>query len=151
MAVTTTPECYTCQNEAQFPDLPPREKIAADDHWRVAHAINTALPGWLVLVPRRHVASIADLTDAEMRDLGSWQVRLSRTLRDVTGCEKTYVMQFAEMEGFSHVHFHIVPRMADLSPDLRGPKVFGLMGDKRPDILTRDEMDTISARLSELL
>ncbi|MET8288835.1 hypothetical protein ABZV80_26825 [Streptomyces sp. NPDC005132] len=24
--------------------------------------------------------------------------------------------QFAEAEGFAHVHFHIVPRMADLRP-----------------------------------
>ena len=31
----------------------------------------TALPGWLVLMPRRHVTAIADLTDDEARALGT--------------------------------------------------------------------------------
>ena len=27
------------------------------------------------------------------------------------GCEKTYVMLFAEQPGYGHVHVHVVPRM----------------------------------------
>jgi diadenosine tetraphosphate (Ap4A) HIT family hydrolase len=50
-----------------------------------------------------------------------WQVRLSRALRAVTGCVKTHVVQFAEAERFSHVHFHVIPRMADLPFQRRGP------------------------------
>ena len=46
----------------------------------------------------------------------------------MVGCEKTYVALFAEAEGFSHVHFHVVPRMADLDPSLHGPRVFQLLG-----------------------
>ncbi|MEU3463462.1 HIT family protein [Streptomyces sp. NPDC006733] len=125
------PDCYPCAEESRFDTLPPRERIAADAHWRVAHAIDTALPGWLVLVPRRHVTTVHDLTDAEAAALGTWQVGLSRALHRVTGCVKTYVVQFAEAEGFSHVHFHIVPRMAELPRELRGPRVFGLL--QRPD------------------
>jgi diadenosine tetraphosphate (Ap4A) HIT family hydrolase len=45
----------------------------------------------------------------------------------VTGCVKTYVMQFAEREGFAHVHFHIVPRMPEQPDDRRGPSVFGYL------------------------
>ncbi|MEU0517739.1 HIT family protein [Streptosporangium sp. NPDC006007] len=143
--------CYTCDQEAQFDALPPRERIAADDHWRTAHAINTALPGWLVLVPRRHVTTIASLTDAEAAALGLWQVRLSRALQETTGCVKTYVAQFAEQEGFSHLHFHIVPRMRDLPDDLRGPKVFGLLGRTGADRVHADQMDETATRLSRLL
>jgi diadenosine tetraphosphate (Ap4A) HIT family hydrolase len=99
-------DCSSCRNHQQSAALPPRELIAADDYWRVAHVFDTALPGWLVLVPLRHVTSIADLTDAEAASLGTWQVRLSRALQAVTGCLKTYVVQFAEKEGFAHVHFH---------------------------------------------
>ncbi|GAA3826161.1 HIT family protein [Streptomyces phyllanthi] len=127
----TTPDCYTCGQEARFDELPPRERIVFDEHWRVAHALDTAVPGWLVLLPRRHVAAVHDLTDAEAAVLGAWQVRLSRALRGVTGCLKTYVVQFAEREGFAHVHFHIVPRGADLPPEHRGPGVFGLI--QRPE------------------
>ncbi len=92
----------------------------------MAHSFNTAVPGWLVLLPRRHVTAVHDLTDAEAGALGVWQVGLSRALRGVTGCLKTYVVQFAESEGFAHVHFHIVPR-ADLPAAHRGPGIFGLL------------------------
>ncbi|MEU4877385.1 HIT family protein [Streptomyces sp. NPDC021608] len=127
----TARDCYTCGREEEFDDLPPRERVAHDPHWRVAHAFDAAVPGWLVLLPRRHVAAVHDLTDAEAAALGTWQVRLSRALRAVTGCAKTYVVQFAEAEGFAHVHFHIVPRMPDLPPEHRGPGVFELL--RRPE------------------
>ncbi|MGW0886377.1 HIT family protein [Streptomyces sp. NPDC002671] len=123
----TTANCYTCGQEERFDDLPLRERIVEDQHWRVAHAFDAALPGWLVLVPRRHVTAIHELTDMEAETLGMWQVRLSRALHDVTGCVKTYVAQFAEVEGFAHVHFHVMPRMSDLPQKLRGPGVFDLL------------------------
>lgn len=131
-SIASTGGCLPCDNNDRITSLPPRELVAHDERWRVAHAFGTCTPGWLVLLPRRHVTSIADLTDAEAATLGEWQVRLSRALRAVTGCVKTYVAQFAETEGFSHVHFHMIPRMGDLAADLRGPRVFALT--KRPAV-----------------
>jgi diadenosine tetraphosphate (Ap4A) HIT family hydrolase len=120
--------CLSCAQDAEDPEAHPEHWIAFDEHWRVAHAINSAIPGWLVLVPRRHVVTIAELTDGEAATLGSWQVRASRALHAVTGCAKTYVVQFAELAGFEHVHFHVVPRDPDLPRELQGPRVFGLLG-----------------------
>jgi len=38
---------------------------------------------------------------------------------------KTYVAQFAEGQGFEHVHFHVVPGMVDLPDGAKGtPAVF---------------------------
>ncbi|MDR7276573.1 HIT family protein [Catenuloplanes atrovinosus] len=127
--------------------LPPRELVGADERWRVAHAFDSALPGWLVLVPRRHVESIAELTDAEAAGLGVWQVRLSRALRAVTGCAKTYLVQFAEKEGFAHVHFHVVPRMPDVPEDRRGPRVFGYLGAPEDQRVSVQEQDVIATAL----
>lgn len=143
--------CYSCAQEDQFDSLPMWQRIVVDDHWRVAHAIGTALPGWLVLVPRRHLTTIADLSDAEAAGLGTWQVRLSRALRAVTGCRKTYVAQFAEAEGFSHVHFHVIPRMADLPPEHRGPKVFALLGVPESQRVDSDRMDELATALARHL
>ncbi|MER6558294.1 HIT family protein [Streptomyces sp. NPDC001027] len=147
----TTPDCYTCDQEEQFDGLPPRERVVHDEHWRAAHAFNTAVPGWLVLVPRRHVTAVHDLTDAEASALGMWQVRLSRALRRVTGCAKTYVVQFAEAEGFAHVHFHIVPRMADLRPEHRGPGVFELLRRPEEEWVTPDRADRTALLLRAAL
>lgn len=140
-------DCCTCHNNDQIDTLPPRERVAADDHWRVAHAFDTALAGWLVLVPRRHVASIADLTDTEAASLGTWQVRLSRALRTVTGCSKTYVAQFAEKEGFAHVHFHVVPRMPDLSGDHRGPGIFAYLAAPEDQRISEQQQDELATAL----
>jgi diadenosine tetraphosphate (Ap4A) HIT family hydrolase len=149
--VTIVQNCFACENNARLGELPVRERVAVDDCWRVAHAVDTALPGWLVLVPRRHVAATADLTDAEAASLGSWQVRLSRALHAVTGCTKTYVVQFAEAEGFQHVHFHVVPRMPDLAAEPRGPGVFALLGVPEDQRLTVGRMDELAAALAEHL
>ena len=145
------PDCFSCRNDTRLPELPPRERVGFDQHWRVAHAIGQALPGWLVLLPRRHVTTIAELTDAEAAGLGPWQVRLSRALHAVTGCEKTYVAQFAEAAGYGHVHFHIIPRSADLPADLRGPRIFGLHGRDANDSLPDARMDEIALALQAVL
>ena len=141
-------DCLSCHHNDRIDALPPRERIGADPHWRVAHTFDTSLPGWLVLIPRRHVTAVADLTDAEAATLGAWQVRLSRALHAVTACVKTYVVLFAEAEGFAHVHFHIVPRDADLPPDERGPGVFRHLGvpeERRMSDERRDELAAVLA------
>ena len=149
--MTAETDCYSCQGNADVDQLPFRDRIAVDEFWRVAHAFDSALPGWLVLLPRRHVTTIAELTDAEAASLGMWQVRLSQALRMVTNCVKTYVAQFAEAEGFAHVHFHIVPRPVDLADELRGPRVFGLLGaGDRPQVGDA-AMDKLAAELSAQL
>jgi len=150
--MTTPAECYSCAREAEFGRLPPRERIGADEFWRVAHAFGSALPGWLVLLPRRHVTSIAELTDAEAATLGIWQVRLSRALHQTLGCPKTYVAQFAEAEGFAHVHFHVVPRPDGLPADWRGPRIFfqGLGSADHPGI-SEQRRDEIAIELAKAL
>lgn len=39
-----------------------------------------------------------------------------------TGCTNIYTANWAEVTW--HVHFHLIPRAADLAPDLRGARVF---------------------------
>jgi diadenosine tetraphosphate (Ap4A) HIT family hydrolase len=72
-------------------------------------------------VPRRHVTALDELDDDELAPLGSLLGRLTSALRAVTGCEKTYVALFAEAEGNSHVHLHVVPRMPGFTAEQRGP------------------------------
>jgi diadenosine tetraphosphate (Ap4A) HIT family hydrolase len=151
VGVSGTAECKTCDNNARLDSLPPRERIATDVHWRVAHANGTGLPGWLVLVPLRHVTAIAQLTDTEAAVLGHWQVRLSRALHSVTGCAKTYIAQFAEAEGYAHVHFHIIPRMRDQPAGQRGPGVFSRLGRPEEHDLTTARRDEIAIGIRRYL
>jgi diadenosine tetraphosphate (Ap4A) HIT family hydrolase len=141
--------CLPCSGNARLDSLPPRELIVADQHWRVAHALDVALPGWLVVLARRHVTSIADLTGAEAAALGPWLARASAALRGALGCRRTYVAQFAE--AVPHVHFHVLPRPADLAPDLVGPGIFRLLGATGPDRVPDGEQDRIALAVREQL
>ncbi|MFC5744262.1 HIT family protein [Actinomadura rugatobispora] len=143
--------CSVCDDNARLGSLPPRELIAADRYWRAAHAFGTGTPGWLVLMPLRHVTAVAELTDAEAAVLGEWQVRLSRALHAVTGCVKTYVAQFAEAEGFAHVHFHIIARMDDLPEERRGPRVFTMLGRSEEHDLNITRRDEIAVEVRRYL
>jgi hypothetical protein len=70
--------CFSCSNNERT-DLPPRERIYIGPGWRVAHAFGTALPGWLVLLPRRHVTALDELTAAEAEELGPLLRAVTRT------------------------------------------------------------------------
>jgi diadenosine tetraphosphate (Ap4A) HIT family hydrolase len=149
-AVTSFDQCVTCARNS-LPDLPPRERVHVGLRWRVAHAFGTSLPGWLVVLPRRHVITLDELTVEEAADLGPLLRGLTAALREVLGCSKTYVALFAETEGFAHVHFHVVPRSPDLDQSLRGPRVFGLLGGDPSGHLPDQVMDEVAASIGQVL
>jgi diadenosine tetraphosphate (Ap4A) HIT family hydrolase len=137
------PGCFPCDQQAAV-CLPPRDDVVHTDHWRVAHAFNSTLPGWLVLLPTRHITSFTGLTPEAAGELGGLVSRLSTALETVTGCVKTYLMQFSEAEGFSHLHLHLVPRLLDHPEDARGPRVFAYLTDDQAQWLPTTERDTIA-------
>jgi diadenosine tetraphosphate (Ap4A) HIT family hydrolase len=57
---------------------------------------------------------------------------------------KTYVILLAEAEGYSHVHFHIVPRMREFTDEQRGPNVFIFLSDDESAWIPPEEMDRIA-------
>ncbi len=140
------PGCYACDAHVKA-DPPPREDIVHTDHWRVAHAFNSTLPGWLVLLPARHLTSFTELTPEAAAELGPLVRRLGIALGEVTGCVKTYLMQFSEAEGFSHLHLHLVPRMADQPEELRGPRVFGYLTEDKTRWLPDQQLDDLALRI----
>jgi diadenosine tetraphosphate (Ap4A) HIT family hydrolase len=132
-------DCYSCaQSSAQ--NLPIRENVCCDGGWRVAHSFNSSLPGWLVIVPLRHISSPDEMTDEEAEALGRLIRDASVALKRTTNCEKTYVMMFAEAEGFSHVHFHLVPRMSDLPDERRGPRILAYLKETPLSFAAQDEI-----------
>lgn len=150
MAVTD--ECDTCARGARSGDV--RESIWRSGGWRVAHSFNSSLPGWLVVIPTRHVEALDELSGDELLALGPLLGHLTGALRDVTGCVKTYVMLLAEAEGFAHVHFHVVPRGADLPRERRGTSVFAYLKEEPLSGASRDGLArgvrlAMAARTSE--
>ena len=139
-------DCFACRNTAAS-DLPVRERILQTAHWRVVHAVGTGLPGWLVVVPTVYVTALADLEHAAAAELGTVLRDVSDALHAVVECVKTYVVLFAEAEGFGHVHFHVIPRMADQPDELRGPRIFQMLGLPPEASVADGEMERIGVTL----
>lgn len=142
-------ECQLCRmiENRKLPDVPIWDSIFTAEYFDVTHAFNTALPGWTVIVLKRHVPAIDQLTDEESIELGMLIHKVSKALKHAVGCVKTYVMQFAEKE--THVHFHIVPRMADLEEENKGPNVFNYMDVEPGDSVPEGVRNEIAKKMRE--
>lgn len=125
----------------------PEASIWLSDEWRVAHATGSALLGWLVVLPRRHVESIDVLNPAEAAALGPLLKQVSTALVDVLGCAKTYVVMFAEAPGYNHVHFHVVPRDAELPKELRGVRIFDYLKRPQSEWVSLEAQRELASRL----
>ncbi len=149
----TAKQCKTCELIARRDAgaAPLWDNIERTPCWDIVHSYNTALPGWLVLVARRHIEAIDELTEEEAVELGSWMRRVSMALRQVTGCLKTYVIQFAEQAEHPHVHFHIVPRLVDQPKDRRGTQIFGYLGVPAEERVTEEKMTQLAAQIQRVL
>ncbi len=141
--------CETCSlvQRRDIGSAPLWDCIHRTSFFDIAHAFNTSLPGWIVLVARRHVETIADLTEDEGHELGNLIRKVSQCLQKITCCKKTYVMQFAEAPGHNHVHFHIVPRMSNISDSDKGKNVFNFLGVAEGDRVSDDEMNELGKSL----
>lgn len=143
-------ECLSCSTNTH-PDSPPRDRVYTSPRWRAAHAFDTSIPGWLVVIPRRHILALDELTLEEAAELGPLLSDLTAALRQVVQCEKTYVALFSEAEGFEHLHFHVIPRRSDLDPAFFGPAVFGLLGGDPALQVPDAARDQIAASLARAL
>lgn len=113
--------------------------------------MHCALAGWLIVLPRRHTTAISDHTAAEATELGPMLVAVSAAVEQYTGCTKTYVAQFAEAEGFAHTHFHVIPRPAELAPELLGPGIFGYLTRPESEQLSIDARNAIARTVRPLI
>jgi diadenosine tetraphosphate (Ap4A) HIT family hydrolase len=87
--------------------------IWENDLWFVRHAPSPAgLAGWTMLNSQRHVQGPAHFTDEEAASFGPVLRHVTRTLEEVTGALRIYVVAFGEST--PHMHSHLIPRYSDL-------------------------------------
>ena len=146
-------ECHTCELTARRDkgEAPLWDNIFRTQYWDLVHSYNTSLPGWLVLVARRHLAAVDEMSAAEAAELGVLLQQVSASLKQVTGCQKTYVMQFAEHPQHPHVHFHVVPRLNEQPETHRGPRVMKYLQVTEDEYVTEDVINALSEQIRQAL
>jgi diadenosine tetraphosphate (Ap4A) HIT family hydrolase len=137
--------CVTCERIVQRDSgtAPLWDAIYRSTYWDVVHAYNSGLLGWMVLVLRRHVTALDALTEAEAVGMGQLIWHLSRSLKQRTGCSKTYVVQFAEAAG--HQHVHVIARMPEQPDTYKGPHIFNYLGVPAEQIIPEVAMNRLAA------
>src|SRR5262249_35735130 len=100
---------------------------------------------------RRHITAIDEMTDEEAVELGKLIRQVSIALKKVTGCMKTYLIQFAEATEHPHVHFHIIPRMADQPEDHKSVNIFRYLGVPVEERVSEDRMNEIATKIRSIL
>lgn len=143
--------CVICEKLAVLGTLPASENVWGTEHWAVVHAFDTALEGWLVLLSRAHALSYADLSDDAVQELGLVQKRLTNALQTVLGAQKTYAVTFAEHGDYPHLHVHVIPRMLDQAPDLKGPNIFKLLGVPADQAVSQERRTELAQQLNDYL
>lgn len=118
-----------------------------ENGWLVAHAFNSALPGWLVVLPLRHIESFHELSDQESQTLGLLRTRASAALIQVVGCAKTYAVMFAGAPGFNHLHVHVIPRASDLPENMRGARIFDYLHPPEAEWVSQPERERLALAL----
>ncbi|MBC7794238.1 MAG: HIT family protein [Clostridia bacterium] len=117
VSVTACAECAYLQGEGAFAGYPRRDIGSFVVHAKIDRA---AVPGWLVIAPRRHLEALTALTEDEAASLGPLIKRCSAALEKVTQTAKVYVASFNE--ALAHVHIHVIARPANFAPT--GPHIF---------------------------
>jgi len=77
--------------------------------------------GHLFIETRRHVADLADLSEAEAQAIGLYTQRLARALMSCLNIEHVY--SFTIVDGAPHMHVHIIGRYQDAPREYWGTKV----------------------------
>jgi diadenosine tetraphosphate (Ap4A) HIT family hydrolase len=98
-----------------------------DELWHVRHDDEPAgVPGWMMLIAKRHVGGPAHFDETEARSFGPVLCHLERTLERVTGALRIYTAALGE--AVPHFHCHMVPRYAasEGKPEVKGWPVFDL-------------------------
>ena len=119
----------------------PCQKVFENEHVLAFLDINPLAEGHTLVLPKRTVARLADLTADEAAEVGRQVVALARRLLTATGAEGLNILlndgRVAGQE-VPHVHFHLIPRR---SGD-------GLGYRWQPQKRTAEELTALAARIA---
>ncbi|HYQ01125.1 MAG TPA: hypothetical protein VER96_20785 [Polyangiaceae bacterium] len=116
------PNCGVC---AKLSTEQATRVLFENELWQVRAADPpTAVPGWTMLISRRHVAGPAQFNAREVASFGPTWVHLQRVLLEVSGALRIYTAAMGESS--PHFHGHLVPRFAKMPKDAKAWAVFDL-------------------------
>ncbi|MEM8493975.1 MAG: HIT family protein [Planctomycetota bacterium] len=97
----------------------PSHRVYADEHVYAFLDIGPVSRGHVLLIPRTCYVELDDMPAEVGAALGAALPKLVKAVKAATGCAGVNVLQnngTAAGQAVMHVHFHLIPRYADGSP-----------------------------------
>ncbi len=94
----------------------PCHKVYEDQHVLAFLDINPLSPGHTLVIPKEAKATLAELSDDSAAAIGRVLPRLCRAVMRATGAAEYNILQNngpGAHQVVMHVHFHIIPKLAD--------------------------------------
>jgi histidine triad (HIT) family protein len=94
----------------------PCHKVYEDDEVLAFLDINPLSPGHTLVIPKQAAATVDQMSDASAAALGRVLPRISRAVLKATGATEFNILQnngAGAHQAVFHVHFHIIPKLAD--------------------------------------
>lgn len=134
--------------------------FAKSEYFAAIYNLAPVLPGHCLIIPKRHVDSVLELTPAEQAELVGFSVHVSKAIIKVfsaSGFNWTIQEGKAAGQTVKHVHLHIIPRHegdlpepGDWYPKLRQMEDAPIDSDKRQQ-LTSVELESVTLRLRSII
>ena len=114
----------------------PSYKVAEDEKHFAFLDINPMAPGHTLVIPRREVDYLFDLTAEEYGELMEFARKVALKIKNAVPCQRVGVAVLG-ME-VPHAHIHLVPLQTEADMDFRAPK----------REIPADEMERIAAAIA---
>lgn len=92
--------------------LQPERTLWEDEYWVCGPLLD--VPGWTMVMTRRHVEGLWSLSDEEAVRFGLIMRDIAEVVKDVTGAQRVHFAAMGEVA--PHYHNAILPRLADEEP-----------------------------------
>ncbi|HVU49996.1 MAG TPA: hypothetical protein VHL80_04885 [Polyangia bacterium] len=139
MSQDAKPACAVCATLSGPGRLEP---LYEDALWHVRPAPSPpGVPGWMMMISRRHVGGPAHFNEEEARSFGLALRHFERVLEEVTGALRVYTAAMGESS--PHFHAHMVPRTATMPNDAKGWAVFDLERAAKAGELAVDDAERL--------
>lgn len=102
-------ECVICD---YVRSLPPEKHLWDDDDWLAGPVMD--VPGWVMIMTKRHAEGTWALNDAEAASFGIVLRDLMGLIKELTGAPRLHYMVAGE--AVLHYHTVIIPRLEDQVP-----------------------------------
>ena len=143
-------ECLSCAIQQGIVKAP-GGLIAESKHFKAEQDFEIPIPGFIIVVSKRHVTSIDEFTEEEQIDFIKFWVKVRKAMRQALGLDNVYFVQEEDTE--HHFHVWLFPRYDWMTEEKFGRKINSvrpIMEYARKNMKTPENLKAVDEATEEL-